>query len=528
MDTCTPNRAEITPAVALDPAKLSNAVRAVAYVRMSTDQQELSIGTQLETISRYAEGNQMRLVRVYEDAAKSGLQIGNRSAMKQLLRDVMDEPRDFDVVLVNDVSRWGRFQDSDAAAYYEYTCRLHGAEVIYVSEPFGNHLDPMTALLKALKRTMAAEYARELGIKCRNGQDRAIRLGYQMGSLPCIGFRRLAVSKDGETRLLKHKQRKSMQSERIRWIHGPEEELELVRRIFRLYVTPGASVPAVVSILASEGIRTPRGGTYTQSIVSTLLRCEAFAGDFVWGKERYKAGRLERKRELTRAPLGLDPVVDLELWRRVQDKLWHRRRLRRDKEELLQRLRDSLAKHPGLTTLDLEAMGLPSRRAYCNAFGSVSRALALAGRDPTVVRAVHERRKVLGRKVGDQIQRDVAEQVRFAGLDCKVHPRSRLMIIDGTTRVRLQFVWPRVIDGAPHWHTFKRDIPASDFVLLALMVDGPVVNEFQLQEVALYKQRPMWIKVLPPDNVTVIRDADRLVTAIRDAHLTKLRRARVE
>lgn len=133
MDTCTPNRAEITPAVALDPAKLSNAVRAVAYVRMSTDQQELSIGTQLETISRYAEGNQMRLVRVYEDAAKSGLQIGNRSAMKQLLRDVMDEPRDFDVVLVNDVSRWGRFQDSDAAAYYEYTCRLHGAEVIYVS-----------------------------------------------------------------------------------------------------------------------------------------------------------------------------------------------------------------------------------------------------------------------------------------------------------------------------------------------------------------------------------------------------------
>jgi hypothetical protein len=319
-----------------------------------------------------------------------------------------------------------------------------------------------------------------------------------------------------------------MQNERIRWIHGPDEELELVRKIFRLYVAPGASVPAVVSILASEGIRTPRGGAYTQSIVSNLLRCEAFAGDFVWGKERYKAGRLERKRELTRAPLGLEPVVDPELWRQVQDKLWHRRRLRRDKEELLLRLRDSLAKHPGLTTLDLEAMGLPSRRAYCNAFGSVSRALALAGRDPAVVRAVHERRKVLGRKVGDQIQRDVAEQVRFAGLDCKVHPRSRLMIVGGTTRVRLQFVWPRVIDGAKHWHTFKRDIPASDFVLLALIDDGPVVNEFQLQEVALYKQRPMWIRSHPPENVTVIRDADDLVAAIRRAHLTKLRSASVE
>jgi hypothetical protein len=80
-----------------------------------------------------------------------------------------------------------------------------------------------------------------------------------MGSLPCIGFRRLAVSKDGETRLLKPKQRKSMQNERIRWIHGPDEELELVRKIFRLYVAPGASVPAVVSILASEGIRVNAG-----------------------------------------------------------------------------------------------------------------------------------------------------------------------------------------------------------------------------------------------------------------------------
>jgi hypothetical protein len=50
-----------------------------------------------------------------------------------------------------------------------------------------------------------------------------------------------------------------MQNERIRWIHGPDEELELVRKIFRLYVAPGASVPAVVSILASEGIRVNAG-----------------------------------------------------------------------------------------------------------------------------------------------------------------------------------------------------------------------------------------------------------------------------
>jgi hypothetical protein len=29
----------------------------------------------------------------------------------------------FDVILVYDVSRWGRFQDADESAYYEYLCK---------------------------------------------------------------------------------------------------------------------------------------------------------------------------------------------------------------------------------------------------------------------------------------------------------------------------------------------------------------------------------------------------------------------
>lgn len=141
-------------------------------------------------------------MRSYEDATKSGLDIANRNGMKRLLRDVMDTPRPFDVVLVYDVSRWERFQDIDAAAHYEYTCRMHGARVVYVKEMFGTAVDPMTALLKTMKRAMAAQYARELGVKCRDGQDRAIQLGFQMGHLPPIGFTREAVDRAGNRRIL--------------------------------------------------------------------------------------------------------------------------------------------------------------------------------------------------------------------------------------------------------------------------------------------------------------------------------------
>jgi DNA invertase Pin-like site-specific DNA recombinase len=46
-----------------------------SYVRMSSDRQELSIGSQSTAIHAYAEAHHMEVVRLYEDAAKSGLQI---------------------------------------------------------------------------------------------------------------------------------------------------------------------------------------------------------------------------------------------------------------------------------------------------------------------------------------------------------------------------------------------------------------------------------------------------------------------
>jgi hypothetical protein len=40
----------------------------------------------------------------------------------------------FGVVLVYDVSHWGRFQDADESAYYEYLYKKSGVPVIYCTE----------------------------------------------------------------------------------------------------------------------------------------------------------------------------------------------------------------------------------------------------------------------------------------------------------------------------------------------------------------------------------------------------------
>ena len=332
-------------------------MRAAAYVRMSSDRQELSIGTQSAAIHAYAETHHMEVVRRYEDAAKSGLQISNRDGMKRLLREVMDDPRPFDVVLVYDVSRWGRFQDIDAAAYYEYTCRLHGAKVIYVQEAFGSDEEPMTALLKTLKRAMAAEYARDLGVKSRAGQDRAVHLGYQMGSLPCIGLTRVAIDRFGNRRPLARGQSKAMPSERIAWMPGPPTEVALTRRIFGMYADTNATIKGVARHLRAQGLVAQDGRPFTESRVRRLLRCEALAGNFVWGSERYTAAPAKKKRPPTRADNVIEPVVSADVWKRVQDKLWTRRRLRRDKEQLIQALRERLAEHPELNALGRDSAG---------------------------------------------------------------------------------------------------------------------------------------------------------------------------
>src|SRR5438094_71246 len=104
---------------------------AAEYVRMSTEHQQYSTENQRDAIRQYAQSRGMVITRSYVDAGKSGLRIEGRAALKQLLKDVESRLADFRVILVYDVSRWGRFQDTDESAYYEYVCRRANIKVHY-------------------------------------------------------------------------------------------------------------------------------------------------------------------------------------------------------------------------------------------------------------------------------------------------------------------------------------------------------------------------------------------------------------
>lgn len=292
---------------------------AAQYVRMSTDRQDLSPFLQKEAMGEFALAHGYEIVRTYEDHGKSGVHIANRPALRRLLSDVQLDPP-FNFILVYDVSRWGRFQDADAAAYYEFHCRLSNVQVVYVAESFDNAQTPASVLLKGMRRLMAAEYSRDLARKSRAGQGRVVSMGFHMGTLPSFGYRRWSVSADGKQRVeLKRGQMKMALTDRIEWVLGPPDEVQLVQRIFDAFANRGLEIEQIAGLVRAEGWRSDKYGVVTPHTVRTLLTNEALIGNFVWGPG-VNSRRIVPAAQ-TRCDGSVPRIIDTNTWTLTQRRL---------------------------------------------------------------------------------------------------------------------------------------------------------------------------------------------------------------
>jgi len=179
---------------------------------MSTDHQQYSTENQHAAIQRFADAHGIPIVRSFIDAGKSGEGIQGRDALQDLLLTVESGLADFSTILVYDVSRWGRSQEPDEGAYYEFRCIRAKITVQYCAEQFPADNGPMSAVMKSLKRAMAGEYSRELSAKVFAGQCRLITLGYRQGGAPGYGLRRQLLDQHGRPKaILARGERKSFQ-----------------------------------------------------------------------------------------------------------------------------------------------------------------------------------------------------------------------------------------------------------------------------------------------------------------------------
>lgn len=254
-------------------------IPAAQYLRMSTDHQQYSLDNQANVIARYATNHNFVITKTYSDPAKSGLRLKNRPGLKKLLKDVVDGGQEFRAILVYDVSRWGRFQDTDEAAHYEYLCKSAGVPIHYCAEMFSNDNTLPDLIMKALKRTMAGEYSRELSVKVRAGLFRLATLGYKPGGHAAYGLRRQLLDVQGRPkRLLADGERKCIATERVVLVPGPPEETAVVERIFHEFADDRRSLNSIAARLNQDGIPFLRGAKWTAAAVTRTVEQVQYIG----------------------------------------------------------------------------------------------------------------------------------------------------------------------------------------------------------------------------------------------------------
>lgn len=202
-----------------------------------------------------------------------------------MLQDVRGGNTDYKAILVYDVSRWGRFQDTDEAAHYEFLRKSAGVPIHYCAETFANDGSLPSSIMKALKRAMAGEYSRELGVKVIAGQKRLAELGFKQGGIPGYGFRRLLVSENRTPKqLLAHGEKKSIGTDRVVLVPGPACEIEEVREMFRKYTVDGLSLNAIARDLNQRGVPSIQNRRWTHSVVASLISHPKYIGYNVFNR----------------------------------------------------------------------------------------------------------------------------------------------------------------------------------------------------------------------------------------------------
>ncbi len=239
------------------PPSQPTLLRAAQYVRMSTEHQQYSTNNQADKILEYAQRRNIEIVRTYADEGKSGLSLGGRASLQKLIADVETGVADFTLVLVYDVSRWGRFQDADEAAFYEYKLKRKGILVAYVAEQFENDGSPVSTIVKGVKRAMAGEYSRELSAKVFAGQCRLIELGFRQGGPAGFGLRRVLLDQSGNLKsALQRGEHKSLQTDRVILVPGTDEEVATVNQMFQWLIQDDLAISAIANRLNAIPILT--------------------------------------------------------------------------------------------------------------------------------------------------------------------------------------------------------------------------------------------------------------------------------
>jgi len=452
------------------------------YVRMSTESQNYSTDHQRAKIREFAATRDIEIIREYVDDGKSGLDIRRRSGLLTLMRDVQSAAPDFVQILVFDISRWGRFQDIDEAAYHEHTCRRAGIEVIYCGECFADDVGPYATLLKSMKRVMAAEYSRDLSEKVFAAQARFVAMGFKQGGHAGYGLRRLALKACGTPRaILEYGESKISATDRVVLVWGPDHEVAMVRRVYALYLEKGASEAGLARLLNSEAVPSEFGRPWTQAMINSLLTNVKYCGALAYNRRSCKLSARRTSNTADRWILNQEavaPIVDAGVFAKVQAE--RARRLKRHTRDELAALLQSCHDRHGTVNAKIIAADslMPDPQLLVRTFGSLISAYQAAGLPDSPKYAFVATKKLLT-AARAELQQQIETLTVAAGGTIDLIDGLAAVLINKRLRVRFEIAVPRNPQrGQRNWRIRGR--PNADFIIVGRMeaIAGIVADYF--------------------------------------------------
>ncbi|TSK08550.1 MAG: recombinase family protein [Geobacter sp.] len=360
-------------------------LKGAMYIRMSTELQVESPENQERAIRAYAAQYGIEIVKVYADLGVSGINTEKREQFQALIADVEQGRNGYNIVLYLDESRWGRFVDSREADYHRM--RLERKNVVCQSceKQLTFKSNIADRIMTLLRDESASDYCRQLSQKVWVGQCNLVTKGFRQGGVAGFGLRRMLLDEAGSPKQeLTMGQRKSLLTERVILMPGPEEERRIVFWIYDQFIA-GTSETEIATQLNSKGVKNHFNRLWSRGTVCEVLTNEKYIGNNLFnrtsGKMKSKA-KHNAESEWVRKDGAFEPIVDAERFYTVQA-IYRERNKKFSDEELLQGLRDLYARQGRLSALIIdEADYLPPSSLFRTRFGGLLRVYRMVGYTP--------------------------------------------------------------------------------------------------------------------------------------------------
>ncbi len=294
--------------------------------------------------------------------------------------------------------------------------------------------------------------------------------------------------------LLGRGERKSLQTDRVILVPGPEREIETVRHIYDLFVTQGNMEREIMEVLNGRGVLGEDGRPWTRATVHQVLINPKYIGANVYNRRSFK---LKHKRINNPMQMWIwrdgafEPIITAGLFEQARTIIEARHRHLSD-QELLERLRQLLRVQGRLSGILIdETEEMPSSSCYSSRFGSLTRAYGLIGWTPDRDYAYVEINRKLRRRHADLIA-SILDQLLRLGATVSVDEDNDLLTINAEYTASLILARCRTTHAGNHRWQLRFDESLSPDIVIAARLEpgnGEIMDYYLLPRLDILMDR---------------------------------------